>query len=174
MNSLVVNLFAGPSAGKSTMAAGLFYNLKKAGVNCELTTEFAKELTWENRESALDNQIYILGKQYHKLYRLLGQVDVIVTDTSFVYGCVYAPEDYFESYESLVMEIFSSMNNMNFFIDRIHPYNSVGRNQTRQQALKIDNRIVDLLKDYNEYYECVPGDDSGLERATKMILEKIQ
>lgn len=171
MTALIVNLFAGPGSGKSTMAAGIFYNLKIAGVNCELVTEFAKELLWENRESALDNQIYILGKQYHKLYRLLKQVDVIITDTSFVYGCIYAPPNYFKSYESLVMEMFDNMNNINYFINRQYPYNSIGRNQDEQQAKEIDQKIIDLLKTYGEDYIVIPGNETGLEKATKDILE---
>lgn len=43
----VINLFGGPSAGKSTLAAGVFYNLKCMGINCELITEYPKDKVWE-------------------------------------------------------------------------------------------------------------------------------
>ena len=38
----VINLFAGPGAGKSTTAAGLFHLMKIAGMNVELVTEFSR------------------------------------------------------------------------------------------------------------------------------------
>ena len=36
----VINFCGGPGSGKSTAAAGLFYNMKIAGYNVELTDEF--------------------------------------------------------------------------------------------------------------------------------------
>ena len=42
--TLVVNLIAPPSAGKSTMAANIFAELKWMGIDCEIVSEFAKEL----------------------------------------------------------------------------------------------------------------------------------
>lgn len=46
-NCLVVNLFGVPGAGKSTGAAYIFSQLKMAGINAELITEFAKDKVWE-------------------------------------------------------------------------------------------------------------------------------
>ena len=34
-NTVVVNLFGGPCCGKSTVASGLFYELKCLGIDCE-------------------------------------------------------------------------------------------------------------------------------------------
>ncbi len=62
-SALIVNLFGGPGAGKSTMAAGLFSELKWRGINCELATEYAKEKVWEESYAIFENQIYIFGKQ---------------------------------------------------------------------------------------------------------------
>ena len=44
---LVVNLFGAPGSGKSTGAAYIFSQLKIAGVNAELVTEFVKDKVWE-------------------------------------------------------------------------------------------------------------------------------
>lgn len=52
---IVVSLYAGPGAGKSTLAAYTFSKLKMLGVNCELVTEFAKDKVWEKNNTALDN-----------------------------------------------------------------------------------------------------------------------
>lgn len=166
-----MNLFAGPGAGKSTTAAGVFCNLKKKGVNCELVTEFAKELTWENRALALDNQIYILGKQYHRFHRVVEQVDVVITDTSFLYGSVYAPKDYFPSFNQLVLEIFNSMDNRNYWLDRKKVYDPVGRNQTEEEAHVIDRKIRNTLDISGVLYNTVPGDDTGIDTITKDVLD---
>ena len=45
---IYICLYASPSSGKSTMAANVFSKLKMFGVNCELVTEFAKDLVWDN------------------------------------------------------------------------------------------------------------------------------
>ena len=87
--TLVVNLFSGPGAGKSTIAAELFAKLKWEGIDCELVTEFAKELVWEQRHDTFRNQIYIFGKQHQMVFRVLGKVDVVVTDSPFILSAVY-------------------------------------------------------------------------------------
>ena len=78
---LVVNLFGAPGAGKSTGAAYVFSQLKIKGVNAELVTEFAKDMTWEKNKKALTNQVYMLGNQLQRIYRCQDEVDVIVTDS---------------------------------------------------------------------------------------------
>lgn len=52
---LIVNLFGQPSCGKSTNSARLFAMLKDLNINCELVTEYAKELTWEERHRTLSD-----------------------------------------------------------------------------------------------------------------------
>jgi hypothetical protein len=47
----VLNLFAGPGAGKSTTAAGRVQYLKLADGSCELITEVAKALQASGRSS---------------------------------------------------------------------------------------------------------------------------
>ena len=63
-NTLVVNLFGGPGAGKSTLMAYLFYKLKILGVEVEMSPEFAKDLVWEERFNYFDEQIYIFHSTY--------------------------------------------------------------------------------------------------------------
>lgn len=88
-NAIILNLFSGPGAGKSTMAADIFAKLKRAGVNSELASEYAKDKVWEKSLSILENQIYVFGKQHHRLFRLKSQVDVIVTDSPILLSAIY-------------------------------------------------------------------------------------
>ena len=60
-NTLVVNLFGVPGAGKSTGAAYIFSCIKMAGINAELITEYAKDKVWERNDEAFRNQAYIFG-----------------------------------------------------------------------------------------------------------------
>lgn len=71
IKTLIINLFGGPAAGKSTAATGIFCLLKMHWVRCELVTEFAKDLVWEERYKTLKNQQCVFGKQYHKIWRVL-------------------------------------------------------------------------------------------------------
>lgn len=52
---IVVNLFGAPGVGKSTGAARIFSNLKMAGINAELITEFAKDKVWEENKAVFND-----------------------------------------------------------------------------------------------------------------------
>jgi adenylate kinase family enzyme len=69
MKTLVVNLFAGPGSGKSTFCASVFAKLKILGIDSEMSLEYAKDIVWEESYQKLDHQIYIFGKQLHRLQR---------------------------------------------------------------------------------------------------------
>ena len=152
---LVVNLFAGPGAGKSTTACGLFYLLKLAGINCEYVHEEAKEFTWEKRSTTLACQPYIFGKQMRNVWRLKGQVDVAICDSPILLSNIYAGDEWPESFKKYVVDQFNEFDNLNFFLVRNNPYNPSGRNQIEEQAKDLDlciNRMLDL---YNIEYRQV-------------------
>ena len=169
---LVVNLFAPPGSGKSTMAAHIFAKLKWANVNCELVTEFAKDLTWENRQKTLENQLYVFAKQHHRLNRLKEQVDIVITDSPLILSIIYNNKycsDNFKHLNSLVLEQHFKFNNYNIFINRKKPYNPIGRNQTEKESVEIGVEIKDLLDSY-----CIECDEfDGVEESVDIIVEKI-
>lgn len=171
---LVVNFFGGPGSGKSTTAAGLFYNLKMFGCNCELVTEIAKDLTWEGRHRTLENQVYVFGKQVQKLHRLKGQVDVAITDSPIFLSSIYAPKDYPKSFNEFVLHLFNSMNNLNFYKNRNKEYNSAGRSQTKEEAVKIDNLIKQRLREHDIQFALVEGNRQSITTMTSIILNKIR
>jgi len=174
-NTVVVNLFAGPGSGKSTLMAEIFAKLKWQGVEVEMATEFAKDLTWENRQNTLQNQIYIFGKQHHRVNRLIGQVDVIITDSPILLSCVY--NDLYSRnphLNDLVKHEHNSMNTINYFINRTKAYSPNGRNQTEEQSNEISKIIKNMLVDTGVKYAAIDGDKYTADYMILDIMDKIE
>ena len=165
---LVVNLFAGPGAGKSTGAAFLFGFLKLHKVNVELVTEFAKELAWEgDKEFMANNQVYITGQQIRRMNRLVGKVDVIITDSPIELGSLYTDD---ETLKQLCLSEGRKWDRrLDFFIERVKPYNPSGRNQTLEEAQELDQKIRDTVPSMLS----VTGDMEGYFHALSTILTAI-
>lgn len=145
----VINLIGGPGCGKSTTAAGLFYELKKKGYSVELVTEYAKTRVWEDALKTLKDQIYVFGKQHHSQWKLEGKVDYIVTDSSLLFSIIYGGDQVTEAFESLVIEDFKRFNNVCIFLERTGiDYERNGRLETSQEAEEIDKRILKLVDKY--------------------------
>jgi len=142
----VINIFGGPGAGKSTTAAGLFYEMKKRRIQVELVTEYAKDMTWEKRHNVLSDQLYILAKQNRRIQRLIGQVEWVITDSPLPIGLVYAEPNYFPTFEPMVMELWNSYDNINFLLGRDFEYQTEGRNQTAEEAIGVDAAMMALLE----------------------------
>ena len=43
----IINLYGAPGSGKSTIASGLFFHMKMAGLNVELASEYIKSKVFE-------------------------------------------------------------------------------------------------------------------------------
>lgn len=144
---IVVNLFGGPNTGKSTTASGVFHLMKIFGMNVELVTEYAKDMTWENRHNILSDQLYILAKQNRKLERLRDKVDYVVTDSPVILGLNYTPENYYPHFESLVFDVWNTYDNHNYYLTNNGDltYNEAGRNQNKTQAKELDEKIYKFL-----------------------------
>jgi hypothetical protein len=145
--AIVVNLFAGPGVGKSTNAARIFAELKMKGVNCEMALEFAKDKVWEESFRTMDDQIYIFGKQFHRIWRLKDKVDVIICDSPLPNSIVY-DKDNSKAFHELIMEQFNKFQNLNFYLKRSAAYQAEGRLQSEEEAKKVDEVVRNVLIDY--------------------------
>lgn len=171
---VVVNLFGSPGAGKSTGAAIVFSELKKLGVNAELVAEFAKDKTWEHNNKALSVQEYVFGKQSFRLARCRDDVDVIVTDSPLPLSIIYNTNPALDiNFERMVINIFETYENMNYYINRVKPYNPKGRNQTEAESDALVTPIKDLLYDNCIPFKEIDGDDKGYESVVKDVLYKL-
>lgn len=169
---IVINLYAGPGAGKSTAAAGIFCMLKLHGVNAEYVSEFAKDLTWEERRKTLTNQYYIWGKQYHRMWRLRDEVDVIVTDSPLPLSLLYGKTC--DSFHDTVLETFNTtFDNMNYVLKREKKYNPKGRNQTERESRVIDSEVERMLVENSIPYKTMPGSCVGINGIMADVLIRL-
>lgn len=174
MDTLVVNLFGGPGVGKSTTAAGVFSLLKLNDIESEIITEYAKDLVWEERHKTFKDQQYIFAKQNHRLWRVNGKVDVIITDCPLMLSPIYG-ERYNSSsaeFDKNVEAVVDTFNNLNIILTRVKKYNQNGRNESEEEARDIDKTIKRTLADFGMPWQEAPGTFEGINVIANMILER--
>lgn len=158
----IINVWGGPGSGKSTTAAGLFSMMKMRGHKVELVTEFAKDLTYKKDFITLSNQLAVLGEQDHRLRRLEGHVDYVITDSPLLLSIVYAQGIYSEQwFRRAVWGAFCTYDNTNFLLKRAKPYMEYGRNQTEDEAREIDGVLRRLLDAYGVEFTQIKGDEAA-------------
>ena len=128
-----------------------------------MALEFAKDKVWEESFKTMDDQIYIFGKQFHKIWRLKDKVDVIITDSPLPISIVYDKENS-KAFHELIMEQFNKFNNFNFLIERGTDYQEDGRVQTEEEAKEVDKVVKNVLDENKIDYTTLP-----IEGAAKHI-----
>ena len=170
--TLIVNLYGGPGISKSSMAAGIFSKLKWLGVECELVTEYAKDLVWGELFNALNNQIDIFGNQHKRIFRLLNKVDVIVTDSPLLLQLIYSKDNYLND---LIVNVHQTSNTLDILLNRVKPYSPKGRTQTLEEAIKLDGDMKLILDKYSpDNYYRFDGTQENEQKIVELILEKLK
>lgn len=139
-------LHAGPGAGKSTLTAHIFSELKRKNYNVELAHEYIKEWAYLKRAPRSFDQLYIFGKQLHREDVLLQcGVEHVVTDSPLLMGCCYAKKHgcpFWEELASISLKFEERHPSVNIFLDRSGlPYHQSGRYENYEQALAMDEEI---------------------------------
>ena len=169
MITTVINLIGSPGTGKSTIASELFAKMKWQGFDVELVSEYAKELVWEQRQETFKNELYIFAKQQHRLFRLNGKVDYIITDRPLILSVFYNNKygNGSENFKNIVFEEIEKFHNIDIFLNRTKPYVTKGRNETEEQSKAFADEILKLVKDYNK--DCVVLDAVANETSNEII-----
>ena len=87
--SKLINLFGGPGIGKSGIAAGITYKMKKKHINVNNPYEFPKRLAWDNNIPAISDQLYVFANQHRGIAECYGKVDYIVIDSPILFSTIY-------------------------------------------------------------------------------------
>lgn len=169
--TVVINLLGGPGSGKSSMCASIFAALKWRDIETEMCLEYAKDRVWEGSAHVLENQLYVFGKQHHRMYRLKGKVDIIVTDSPLLLSIIYDSKND-TSFRQVVLNEFNSYENINLFVRRKKKYNPNGRLQTFEQAKEKDAEIKKLLKDNGIFFVEIDGSPSKITEIVDFILKE--
>lgn len=146
--SLIVNMLAGPGAGKSTLSAQLFAELKMRGMCSEMIAEYAKEWAWDGKKIHPIDEMIIYGRQLERERRFYARENMIaITDRplelSCVYAAMYAPHriDVMKQIVSFDREEARLLGAtfLNVYVTREKEYTQEGRYESEEQALKVDN-----------------------------------
>lgn len=171
---LIVNLYGAPGAGKSTGAAYIFSQLKMRGINAELVTEFAKDKVWEESKAVFENQAYIFGKQYFRISRVQGKVDVVITDSPILLSPFYANDPVLgEEFDQLVTKVAKSYDSLNVFVNRTKPYNGAGRFQTEAESDALFRDLQEFLVAHDVACTHYNGDVDGYNTLVADILDRL-
>lgn len=153
-NTIVINAFAGPGAGKTTSCLEVAEKLKKQGFVTEYVQEYAKELVYDNNFIMLDghyeHQFAILNEQMKRINRLYGKVDFIVTDSPILLNNTYLNEDknteVYSAYSDSVNKLYGLYNNFNYFVERdTSVFEKEGQIHNLEQSIAIDNELKNML-----------------------------
>lgn len=137
----VINLFAGPGVGKSTLAADLFARFKRDGFKVELSREQAKEMLYWGRKLS-DVQIMIAALQYQHLKDIeKADTQVAICDGPLMLGTFYcAGKPYALELAKLLGALTAEFDNVNVLLHRTtgHKYLAHGREHTEDEAKWLD------------------------------------
>lgn len=152
LDTKVVNLYGGPCIGKTTLAASVFAYLKKSGVDVELVSEYARDMVYDGAFKTLENQLYIFAHQHHRLWRLRGKVEVVVTDSPLLLTLPYDPTQD-PAFKAFVYHEYRKFHNLDFILKRETQFTrDGGRRHDEEESLTVDIKIREILDDFKIPY----------------------
>lgn len=174
----IINVYGGPSIGKSSTASFMYYLLKSRGLNAELVREYVKNWAWEKRNIGPYDQFYFMGKQSHYESALYGKVDWIVTDSPLMlcatYAARYNTPPVANGIKEAVLSFYKQCDLDNYrhhhiVLQRSRPYVQAGRFETEAQAQEIDGQAESFLLNNNFNYSISHTDELNI----RSLIDKI-
>ena len=143
----VINLYGGPSIGKSVLAARLYGEMAcNPTIGCvEQVNEYAKLLVWQKDHETLAHQPTVTKGQIGN-FAPVGQCDFIVTDS---------PIEHLVETKALIEEF--RLNNphleINILLKRERKgFQEVGRMHGESESIKKDQEVKDMLIDLGKEF----------------------
>lgn len=144
-----INLYGGPGAGKSTLAARLFAALKAEGTDIELVTEFAKLRAYENRPIQGWDYVHTFSTQLRSEQRFLEAGTSIVTDSPMLLQCFYARRHDCQVAQwlyAIAAEWEKEFPSCNIYLPPAENYRQKGRFQDKAEAQRIGQCVRAMLE----------------------------
>lgn len=176
--SKLINLFGGPGIGKSSIAAGIFYKLKKKHISCNNPYEFPKTLAWDNNIPAIKDQLYVFANQHRGIAQSYGKVDYIIIDSPILFSKIYhsyytegyPAEFYGDSFHKMILELHNKYDNINILLDRADGvHNDEERFQNYEESLMIDKLCKKILEENNIPYHTVKVGKNTVKEILKLL-----
>jgi hypothetical protein len=176
--SKLINLFGGPGIGKSGIAAGITYKLKKNHISCDQPYEFPKLLAWDNNHSAIQDQLYVLANQHRGIAECYGKVDYIVIDSPILFSTIYhryytkgyPAEMYGKVFHDMVIDLHRRYGSINILLERgVTIHNDDERFQNYKQSVEIDTLCKNVLDETRTPYHTVKVGDDSVKDIMKII-----
>ena len=175
----IINIFGGPGIGKSSIAAGITYKLKKNHISCDQPYEFPKLLAWDDNHSAIQDQLYVLANQHRGIVKSYGKVDYIVLDSpillsltyrNYYKGTEYPSSLYGESFDKMVLDTFNQYDNINIVLDRADGvHNNDERYQNLEESKELDIVIENSLIENNIPFHKIKVNDDTVDDIMKLV-----
>lgn len=150
-----INLWGGPSAGKSRTAARLFADLKDwksqthSPYEIELVREYIKDWAWEGKAVKGWDQLHIFSEQLRREEMLLrNNVDIIITDCPIGLNTFYAVHNnlpFAVDLAHLASKYEKEYPSINLVLQRPEVYHEKGRYHNKTEACQIDIAIKEFL-----------------------------
>ncbi len=174
----VVNFIGSPGAGKTTISALVFAQLKLKHYVTEYVQEYAKQLVWTKDFDILNNQYYVTNHQFKLLNQIDGKVDFIVTDGPLVHGLYYNLYNRDNTSDigktnRLILDSHNHFKNINIVLKRgSFAYEQEGRLQTETEAHEIDGIMRQLLADNQIPYEEFLASADSIDAIINYIIQE--
>ena len=176
--SKLINLFGGPGIGKSSIAAGIFYKLKKKHISCNNPYEFPKTLAWDNNIPAIKDQLYVFANQHRGIAQSYGKVDYIIIDSPILFSKIYhsyyttgyPAEFYGELFHNMILDLHNKYDNINILLERAEGvHNEEERFQDYEESIAIDDFCKKILDDNNIPYHTVKVGKNTVKEILKLL-----
>ena len=144
---LLVNFMGAPGCGKSTTAAGAFFELKRQGWNVELITEYTKELIIKGDADTLADELLVFAEKYRRV-AMMKDVDIVITDSPLLNSIIYGGAQFGQSAEDFYHDVSASFDNLYFFLRSTRDYVAFGRMPDKEGAEAKGTELLQLMQSY--------------------------
>lgn len=143
---ILVNFTGPPSAGKSTLAAGAFKELKALSMDVELVIEYTKELHRRQDNWTLSDELLVFSEKYRRI-KQFENVGIVVTDSP-LYCSLFYGKDQFANYGSNLFKHIADtkFESMFFVLPSRDKYDPRGRTSDLQFAEQAGIEITKYIR----------------------------